>query len=77
MTTLLNPLCIGRKKWAGRRSGTVKFMSNGGWTGRLLRERAGAEPGLECLDRIPLRFHISSAESSALAIKSSRDLKCL
>src|SRR5438132_12979244 len=25
MTTLGNPLCIGRKKWAGRRSGTVKL----------------------------------------------------
>src|SRR5882724_11851318 len=38
--TFGHPLCIGRKKWAGRRSGTVKFMSNGDWTGQASEEAA-------------------------------------
>src|SRR5438132_12717275 len=60
--TFGHPLCIGRKKWAGRRSGTVKFMSNGGWTAGF--RRAGAEPGLECLGTAyTARFNIYRPEA--------------
>src|SRR2546427_6556196 len=68
MTTLGNPLCIGRKKWAGRRSGTVKFMSNRfDVQGERPRRRQPHPPDASTRP---------SADPTASGTKSSRGLKC-
>src|SRR5882724_13147945 len=67
-TTLGNPLCIGRKKWAGRRSGTVKFMSN--------RFEVRGERPRRRQRHPPDASTRPSADPTASATKSSRGLKC-